>query len=168
MKKHIRLIVIVTVAALIIGLLLWRFWPHSFSSIMPLEEVRRFSASVSIRHNENGETVFYSYHFISSDPDCINYVAIEIITDILTASDYQQDFRNLIPWDSFKYGDIRLELTFSSKNPKYQPTYVNFYSDNTLTVSYKDSTPYYVFHPTNPEIYQELISLIQTYGIASQ
>ena len=165
MKKHIRLIVIVTVAALIIGLLLWRFWPHSFSYLTPLEEVRRFSAHLNIRR-EDGESIFSTSYYINSDPDRDGYVAIETIAGILTASDYQQDFRNLIPWDSFKYGDIRLELTFSSKNPKYQPTYVNFYSNNTLTVIYGNSPAYLTFHPTNPEIYQELISLIQTYGTA--
>ena len=99
MKKRIGLIITIIVAALIVCLLIWRFWPQSSSNLISVDEnsITSFSASAMIHHLENGQTRTDTYRI--DNPAQQGNEPGDII-EILATSRYQQDFRNLLPWSA--------------------------------------------------------------------
>ena len=169
MKKHIRLIIIVTVAALIIGLLLWRFWPHSFSYIMPLEEedVTFFAVSATIQRIENASPDTDRY-YASITGDCYRTEQMQGIMEILATSDYRQDLRNLLPWGrSIVEGDGNYDgrtvyLQFRVGEETGNSITVDFLSESFVAVQVGND-PFRIYHPTNPNTFDRLIEFIETH-----
>ena len=171
MKKHIRLIVIVTVAALIIGLLLWRFWPHPFSSIMPLEEenISFFDVIATIQQIENATPVTYSYKYHTSfTDDFYKTEEMQDIMEILATSDYRQDLRNLLPWGrSIVEGDGTYDgrtiyLQFLARKETGNSIAVHFVSESFVAVQVGND-PFRIYHPTNPNTFDRLIEYMETH-----
>ena len=81
-KRHTVLIVI---AALLASLLIWRFWPHSASFLLPDSEsvITSFFANATAFEFENGEHHFIRYAIEENDPPTED---MEALLDILKTS----------------------------------------------------------------------------------
>lgn len=166
MKKHIRLIVIVTVAALIIGLLLWRFWPHAFSYIFPLEvdKITSFDVWIPIENSDLSHRLS-GWH---ADPSWDETLpALQDVLDILAASDYNEDIRNLIPSPDIRAGigepgTINMIYSTRGRDPKFAQ--FQFLDSSTVIVTYSSDGMFFIYHLTNPETYDKLVEYIKTHG----
>ena len=166
MKKRI---IIITIITFVTCLLIWRFWPHSFSSIIPVDvnSVISFSACTSVAYVEDGEPYIDTYCLdISQQQDD----SIEEIIKILEASEYQQDYRNILPW-SIDYVDTdrnfdghTATLLFVFGNKKDDCISIQFLSRSIIIVSIREEPGFRIFHPTNPETLYDLVEYFQTYG----
>lgn len=170
MKKRLWLIITILIAVLIVGLLIWRFWPQPASSIMPVDEdsITSFSSNIKISHIENGQTVTDMYSINKTDFPCPEPGEI---LEILATSSYRQDFRNLLPWqadyiDADKNYDGRSVLmVFSLGNGKDEWIQVHFLTSTIIVVQEGDEDKLLVYHPTNRETLDELTEYFQTHGV---
>ena len=166
MKKRTVWIVI---AALLVSLLIWRFWPHSASILLPDSEsvITSFFANATAFEFENGEHHFIRYAIEENDPPTED---MEALLDILKTSRYQQDLRNLLPWgrdvvgSTSSNGDthwsITLDFCIGEQKPKL--LYIHFMGRKLVYVSTGNSSR--IYHPTNPEAIDALVEYLQTHG----
>ena len=161
MKKTIKLVLVVIVIALIACLLVWRFLPQSFSRILSidLDTVDGVSASVIVNQIANGQFDLADFSLDADDGS-----AGEII-DILSASSYRRDFRNLLPWgagsiDGGKdYDGQTVTVLFYNGTDTVS---VQFLGSGTMTVSNSQDGKLRIYHPTNPAAVDQLTGYIQS------
>lgn len=166
MKKRTVWIVI---AALLVSLLIWRLWPHSASFFLPDDEsaVTSFFASASAFEFENGEHHFISYTIEEKEQPTEN---MEALLNILKTSRYQQDLRNLLPWDQAVVGSTSsggdnhwsITLHFYTGEQKPELLYIHFMGESLVYVSSDDTSR--IYHATNPETLAALAEYLQTHG----
>ena len=170
MKKRIRLIIVIIICALAICLIIWRFWPQSFSRAISVDEnaIVRVSVHAMVNHFGIGPDTIDTYS-IDDLNQPINM--LEEIIEILNTSSYRQDFRNLLPWDldyvdGEKNQDGRI-VTVSFYMEKHKDDYaqIQFLSSSTIVVSSGGETGFRVYHPTNHETIDQLLEYIQTHGV---
>lgn len=158
------------VALLVIGLLIWRVWPNSPSSIIPVEKntITSFSSNVMINRIENGQTVTDVYSIHKSEAP---FEDPERILEILETSSYQQDLRNLLPWsvDSVgadkSYDGRNAVLVFSMGNQKDEWVEINYLSSGIIVVFVGGEDGCRIYHPTNEKTFDDLIKYYETYGV---
>lgn len=168
MKKRIGWIVVMLAAVLIGSLLAWRFWPRSFSDIVSIDEntVTDFSAGAMVQHLENGQSVTDTYDFAAFEEQSS---VIGEVLDILAASDYQQDFRNLLPWAAEtvdgdgNYDGCTVLLVFSDGYEKDDYVQIQFLSRSVMVVSVGGEDGFRVYHPTNDGTIDALADYIQAH-----
>ena len=166
MKKRLGLVVTIIVAVLIICLLVWRFWPHSSSDMISVNEstVTSFSAYGMFQNFEKGHCDLYS---INSPAPLSN--ESEEILEILATSKYRQDFRNLLPWgvdgvSSDKNYDghmVTLSLYFQDKEEYIE---FQFLSNSLVVVRTPKRRNMRIYHPTNSETLDKLVEYLKTHG----
>ena len=166
MKKRIGLTIAIVIAVLIIGLIGWRFWPQSASSVMSVSEdtITSFAAYGMLDSFEMG---YYDLYSINS-PAPISNEPREIL-EILAMSKYQQDFRNLLPWGvdgvsadkNYDGNMVTLSLYFQDKQGYIE---FQFLSNSIVVVRTSDQPNMRIYHPTNRETMYELIAYLQTHG----
>ena len=95
MKARIWLLVTIIAIALVAILLIWRFCPLSFSNTVSIGEnsISGFSAIATVSRIENGEPKTDTYRIDGT----AQQITPQKIIEILSASSYRQDFRNLLP-----------------------------------------------------------------------
>ena len=165
MKKKISLIAAIVLAALIICLLTWRFWPKSTAGLLSISEddIIGFSASAMVVRLENGQSYTDMYRIDDIDPD--------EVMDILSASGYQQDLRNLLPWtiDSVgsdkNYDGDTVSLYFYAGPGADRNVEIQFLSSSIVAVSYDGISGYQIYHPTNRNTKDKLVEYLKTYGV---
>ena len=165
MKKRIISIVF---AILVIGTLAWRFWPHSFSEVTPVEKeaVLGFSGGAIIQKMENGQIYQDTYQLDIHEPQDDR---VGEILELLTSSDYRQDFRNLLPWDigsvgadkNFDGRTVTTLFTWGSEKDHYIS--IQFLSPTVVAVSI-GGEEFRVYHPTNKQVLSDLVAYLQTNG----
>ena len=166
MKKRIGLIVL---AVIVVCTLAWRFWPHSFLEVMPVQEeaVFGFSSGAIIQQMGNGEIYQDHYQLDIHEPQDDR---VGEILEILVASNYRQDFRNLLPWGVSSVGadknfDGRTVTTlFTLGNEKDDYISIQFMSPTIIAVSI-NGEDFRVYHPTNRQVFDDLAAYLQTNGI---
>ncbi len=166
MKKRMIIIAVIT---LVVSLLVWRLWPCSFTGAMSVDRdsVSGFHTDAMVRHFENGESITERYQIDLPDPE---NGSLEEIFQILGQSGYQQDFRNLLPWgiDSVgsdsNYDGRTLILTFVLGNEKDAGVDIHFLSSSLVCVSGSNFSGYRIYHPTNPELLDNLIAYLQAHA----
>jgi len=157
------------VALLVISLLIWRVWPNSPSSVIPINvnAVTSFSSNVMIHSLENGQTRTDVYSI--NKPESSGKEPGDIL-DILATSSYQQDFRNLLPWkaayiDADKNYDGRnAVLVFSMGYNKDEWVEINYLSSGIIAVFVGWEDGYCIYHPTNEKTFDALIEYFATHG----
>ncbi len=167
MKKRIGLIIAIVIAVLIIGLLGWRFWPQSASSVMPVSEdtITSFAAYGMLDSFEMGCCDLYSINSpapISNEPG-------EIL-EILAMSKYQQDFRNLLPWGvdgvsadkNYDGNMVTLSLYFQDKQGYIE---FQFLSNSIVVVRTSNQPNMRIYHPTNSAAFEKLVEYLKTHGV---
>ena len=170
MKKRIGLIITIIVAALIICLLVWRFWPHSSSSLISVDEnaVTSFSAYAMVHRFENGQTYTDTYHIERTEQQ--GYALGEIV-EILATSGYQQDFRNLSPRgvDSVgsdkNYDGRTVTLSFYTDSRTDEYVDIQFLGKSIIAVSYEGKSGFRIYHPTSHKVIDNLVEYLQTHGV---
>ena len=123
MKKRIGIIVTAFIISLVVGLLIWRFVPHSAAHLMKIDEsaFTGVSGSAMVNRFEDGVSYIDTYQLEHTPQQSDGFGAL---MEILATSRYRPDFRNLLPWDldslsSGKNYDGRIvSLVFSAENQK--------------------------------------------------
>ena len=147
---------------IVASLLAWRFWPHTVSSIFPVD-VDLFN-SISVEMDVYWPT--FEPFGISDDR---HNISVGEVLEILNESSYQNDFRNLIPLGEDKFiennksdsGNVR--LVFVTRNP---PKTGSLDEDNTVVVYFLNSKTImvgayggfarYIYHLTSDSVYNKM------------
>ena len=168
MKKRLGLVIIIIVALFIIGLLVWRFWPQSFSDRMSFDKnaVTGLDAFADVQRFEGGQSYTDTYRI---DNEEYQESAPGEILDILATSSYQPDFRNLLPWDidsvdADKNYDGRTVNVYLYCGDRY--IHLMFLSESMVVVNTRENSGMRVYHPTNSETMNKLVEYLQTNGTA--
>ena len=169
-KKRIRMFIMIILIAFVIGLVIWRFWPHSFFNAISVKEnsIDRVSVHAMINRFETEQDTIDTY-LIDDINQPINM--LDEIIEILSASNYRQDFRNLLPWgldyvDADKNYDGRtVTVSFYMGNHKDEYTQIQFLSSSIIVVSTGGKTGFRVYHPANIKTIDQLVEYLQTYGV---
>ncbi len=165
-----RRIVAVIVIALVICLLWWRFWPQSFSDVISVDEnsIVSYSVAAMVKHLENGQSHTDTYRIETTELK--DNVPNEIM-EILSSSDYRQDFRNLLPWDldyvdaDKNYDGRIITVYLYTGNQKDEYIQIQFLSKSIVAVSGGGKSGLRIYHPINREIIDLLTEHLQTNGI---
>ena len=170
MKKRIWLIMAAIVIALIICLLIWRFYPQSSSSLMPIDKNTVTDLSAIAYILRFGDTQTHSDTYRIDNPYPQSTELGEII-EILATSNYQQDFRNLLPWgidtvDSDKNYDGRtVTLIFFFQNAENEYMEIMFQSNSLMWIRTEEHPNLRIYHPTNSATLDKLVEYLQTHGV---
>lgn len=166
MKKKTALI---AAAVLIIALSagIWRFWPHSLSSVISVEKsaVSGIACSVCAFGVENGKPYSNGYTLSEQSPQEDGFGEI---LEILDSSNYRRDFRNLLPWsiDSVGSDDTGLSavvvLVWGSR--ANESCVMSMQGGNMIAVSSGAESGLKVYHPTNREMLNALAEYLQAHG----
>lgn len=170
MKKRIGLIITIIITALILCLLIWRFWPQSAFDLVSANEnsITSFSAYAMVSRFENGQSYTDTYRI---DNTKLQDNASSEIIEILATSSYQQDFRNLLPWgiDSVSsdknYDGCTVTLSFYSETAEKEYFEIQFLSSSIAVVTSAKHPGYRIYHPTNHETINRLIEYLQAHGV---
>ena len=164
MRKRISFIIKMVVVALIVGLIIWRFWPQSASHLMPVDEnaVTGFAALALVGNGlaDNEEYRIDSSEQLGNEPG-------EIV-EILATSNYRPDFRNLLPWgvtkvnSGRKYDGYTVFLDYLYAENKYIS--VTFFSSSTLIITTDEYSRMRIYHPTNSETLDKLVEYLKTHN----
>lgn len=164
MRKKIAVIVAVV---LIICLLGWRFWPHSFSTVISVEKntLTNIACHVSVMGVEKGKPFINTYMLSELSPQDTDF---EKIVEILDSSDYCQDFRNLLPWkiDSVGANNTNLSATVVLVwgNGENESCFISLYDRSVISISFENEAGLRVYHPTNRKMLKTLAEYLQTHG----
>ena len=156
--------------AFAVYLVIWRFWPNSFSNTISVNEnsIDRVSIHAMVNHFGMGQDTIDTY-LIDDLNQPINM--LEEIIDILNTSSYRQDFRNLLLWDldyvdaDKNYDGRTVTVSFFTKNPKDECAQIQFLSSSIIVVSSGRKTGFRVYHPTNRKTMDQLLEYVQMHGI---
>ena len=156
--------------ALAIYLVIWRFWPNSFSNTISVNKNSIDSVSVHAMVNHFGiEQDTIDTYLIGENEQQVN--TLEEIIEILATSSYRQDFRNLLLWDldyvdaDKNYDGRTVTVSFFTEKPKDECAQIQFLSSSIIVVSSGDKTGFRVYHPTNHKTIDQLLEYIQTHGV---
>ncbi|HBR07481.1 MAG TPA: hypothetical protein DD735_01140 [Clostridiales bacterium] len=166
MKKRVA---VIAAAALIIGLLVWRFWPHSLSSVICVEKsvVTNIACSASIGGVENGKPYINSYTLSELSPQDDGF---EEIMEILDSSNYRQDFRNLLPWSIDNIGSdgakelLAADVVFVWGSGENESCFMSMHGESMIAVSSGTESGLKVYHSTNREMLDTLAEYLKTHG----
>lgn len=168
MKKRIGLIITVLTIALVICLLTWRFWPQSFSNLMGVDEnaITSCSAYAMVGRLEDGG---FTDTYELNDEELDEKVYQEFVK-ILATSNYQQDFRNLLPWgidnvsSDKNYDGKLITVSFFTKDAGKEYFGIKFMSSSIVVVRTAEHPGMRIYHPTNHETIDKLVAYLQTHG----
>lgn len=170
MKKHIGKIITAVILLLIVGLLIWRFWPRSSSAIIAMDEsaITDYSATAMVGRFEGGQSYTDTYRVDNVDSKPGDPGAL---LEILATSGYRPDFRNLLPWgiDSVSsdrnYDSRTVLLSFYAHNLEEEIS-IHFLSPSIIAVNTNNESGMCIYHPANRETLDALVTYIQENGYA--
>lgn len=168
MKKQIGSIIAIIVAVLIVCLLVWRIWPQSSATVISIskDSIASFSVSGMFQNFETGNCDFYTIN--SSSPICNEP---KEVMEILAASKYQQDFRNLLLWGvdgvsadkNYDGRTVTLCLYYNSEGSKYIE--FQFLSKSIVVVRTAEQANMRIYHLINTTTFDKLVEYVQTNGV---
>lgn len=172
-KKRIGLVVFIALIAIVVCFLIWRSWPHTFSELISLDEdsVTSFWTEATVRNFESEQSFDDTFYRI--DIEKTQNSTLEKILEILNTSKYQQDYRNLLPWDldmvepDQKYDGNVVQLCFVWGNEPDEFGYITFLSSGIITVLVGEETEFRVYHPTNHDTIHNLVEYLKMHGTAT-
>ena len=156
-------------AILVILLVGWRLWPHSFAKVILVEPdaVTGLACNGAISGIESDGTPFiHSYGLQGLSADDEEFGAI---LEILKSSQYRQDFRNLLPWpitsvDSDGSYDGKSANGFLVWGTSEQETCYLSFGGGSVTASLGSEAGLLVYHPTDSDLLSRLVDYIQQHG----
>lgn len=164
-KKILKIVA----AVLLITLIGWRLFPHSLSAVIPVgqDAVTHFSctATVSVIKDEEAGFDIYKMDSLTSQDTCMRE-----IWEILLSSDYRQDFRNALPWNIERtepdknYDGRAVNLIFSWGSGADESCLITFNSKSMIAVDKGVNSGFQIYHPTNPNLFDDLIKYLKLHG----
>lgn len=170
MKKRIGLIAVITAITIVVCLVIWRLWPHTLSDLIYLDEdsVTSLWTQANVRNFESEKSFDDTYYSI--DITSQQNSNLREILEILDTSDYQQDFRNLLPWDVItvhpdkNYDGTTVQLQYVWGNGSDEYVSITFLSSSIITVFEGGESGFRIYHPTNQETIYDLVEYLKTNG----
>ena len=166
MKKRITIGLIFVI---IICLFAWRFWPHSLSNLLPLSQdiITGVSGYANISDVQNGKAFIDSYEIAHN---AVKDGELQEILMILDSSDYQQDFRNILPWsidqvDAGKnFEGYTVNLVFTWGDETNASVNMMFLSKNIVVVDTGTESGFRIYHPVNKDVLGNLVEYLKVHG----
>lgn len=166
MKKRI---VVIALIVIVVSLLIWRLWPNSFSHVIPLDDnsAIHLSAFVIVGGMRNGQPYNDIYRLEIPQSET---ASLGDVLEMLDASAYRQDYRNLLPWgvdfvDSGGSNDKKsVSLFFDWGTEGDQRVNINFLGSSVVSASSSEASGFRIYHPTNREVLYDLAEYVQTHG----
>lgn len=165
-KSKKKLFVLSIAALFVIILLCWRLIPRSLNDMLHIDEktVNSLYSSVTISRITDGKPYFDIYELNSVE---VNDEDFHAIMKILSDSGYRPDFRNLLPWSKSSLtpdhmndeGTAYISLVCGEKVEDF---YCLYFYDNDFMAFDKDG--FLIYHPTDPDICEQLVSYIKEHG----
>ncbi|MBE6885245.1 MAG: hypothetical protein E7487_11695 [Ruminococcaceae bacterium] len=170
MKKRAGFVVIVALTAIVFCFLGWRLWPHTFSALTSFDEnsVASFWIQAVVRQYEDEQAYNDTYYCIDVEQPQDN--KLDEILKILNTSNYQQDYRNLLPGDidtvhpDKNYDGNTVELCYAWGSEPDEYISVRFLSSSTIAVFIGGESGLHIYHPTNHETLYHLVEYLKVHG----
>lgn len=162
-RRPVKVKIGIAIAVLLFSALLtWRFYPRSFTDIIPedVSSALQIGAAGSVGDVINGQPVMNGYSFsVSRDDQKIFAEIIELLSD----TRYRPDFQNLLPWkaDNMSSGSMRsviVMFTFSAEDAFS----LSFIGDGLVGLGSKEG--YSVYHMPDDTTLNKLVDMLQRYG----
>ena len=164
LKNKSRKIVYLIIAVLLIAACIWRFWPHSFTEILPLdqEKLTGLHSHCVIVGIADGGLQMDTYLLDLSRTD----EGFAEVLKNLAASKYRQDFRNILGSDGFTHygGTNTIYLQLRSDESSSESVYLVFLSDKLCSLISADGSGSVLYHPSDRSLYGRLAEYIQQNG----
>ena len=169
MKKNILILCWYVFGLLFAILIGWRMWPRSLSDIIPVDKasIISFSATASIGGIKNGEPHSDIYNMNSDQTDS---EVLQEILELLDSSAYRADYRNFLHGyiDSVEadnnYDGRVFFVVLEGGNNKEEYVEIQFLSNSLIVVQQDNDSDLMIYHPTNRNVLDSLISHIQENG----
>ncbi len=156
MKKWKNWLVFGAVVLLLGGVAAWRLWPWSLESVMSLEKpVDRVSGFLQDWTWEAGLADSPQYTLESENPE--DFAGL---MEILRESGYQEDFRNLLPWDSGLSSHSAQWLSVTAFVDGEEPDCCSITLLGQEACRINDRRA----HPTDGQLFQRLADYLRTHG----
>ena len=168
MRKHIKKIVIILLAAIVLCACLWRLLPHSFADIISVDEsaISSLACTANISGlNNDSEPFIDNYELQALTDGSKDFTAI---IDLLNRSEYQKSFQNLLPWaitsvrSSGSSMNANIFLTWGSTEK--ETCFLTVLGDGKVVVSLGKSNGFFVYHATDHSMLEQLVNYIQENG----
>ena len=168
MRRHVKIGVAGLLALLVLGLALWRLWPHSLARVIPAEEsaVTSLACAASISSlGEDGGPRIEQYQLQALTRDDAAFTAV---MEILTSCEYRQDFRNLLPWAVTSFhseGGRSAQVFLVWGGETVETCHLVFTSDGQVVVSQGSDDGFQVYHAAKDGVLDRLVDYLQEYGV---
>lgn len=164
--KKLGIILVALVVVVAAGFGIWRLWPHSFQSMMGVEEANIASIDCLTSHlgvYEESEDKSGTYKMDALTPESPEFA--EVI-GLLSKGKFRQDFRNLLTGvGSVGVDGIALNVIIVfEENGAEGSQVLTLFGDGTVVVNSKAGNGGKVYHLTHKELVQEIATYIQAKG----
>lgn len=169
MKRKCIKTAIIIFGLLFVTLFGWRMRPHSLSDMISVDKasITSFTASARVGKIKDGESYFSIYDMNSHET---NDEILQEILEILDASAYRADYRNLLPWRIDSVGNDKnydgrvYTVVLGWGNDKEDYVEIQFLSNSIIAVKQESDSEFMIYHPTNRNVLDSLIAHIQENG----
>ena len=168
MRKRIKKIVIILLAAIVLCACAWRLLPHSFSDILSVDEsaVISLACTATISGLDEAGTACIDTYALQALPD--GSKDFTAIIEILNQSEYRQSFQNVLPWaiTSVSSGGSSMQATIflTWGNTEKEACLLAFPGDGKVVVSLRKSNTLLVYHATDRSMVERLVAYVQENG----
>ena len=168
MRKHIKKLTIILLAATVLCACVWRLLPHPFADIISVDESAILSlactANISGLNNDS-EPFIDHYELQALTNGSKNFTDI---IDLLNQSEYQQSFRNLLPWAITSVhssgSSINANIFLTWGNAEKETCLLTVLDDGKVVVSPGKSNGLFVYHATDRSMLEQLVNYVQENG----
>ena len=168
MGKHIKKIVIILLAAIVLFACVWRLLPHSFADIISVDESTIISLACTATINgldEDGTAFIDTYELQALTNGSKDFTAI---IDILNQSEYQQSFQNLLPWAITSASSSNISMNanifLTWGNTEKETCFLTVLDDGKVVVSLGKSNGLFAYHVTDSSMLEQLVNYMQENG----
>ena len=167
MKKYFKIILPIVVGLIVVFIVVWRLWSHSFDDVISVKEstVTGITCSVSVAGaKESGTPSVDSYQLQGLDKEDEEF---DEVLDVLKNTKYRQGFRNLLPW-------FKTEDTSESKNSvlvylvwgdsESDNCSLTFLENGKVLVDSGSSDGLKVYYTIDDSVSDKLIAYVQEHG----
>ena len=168
MRKHIKKLVIILLAVIVLCACAWRLLPHSFADLLSVDESALISlaCTANISGLDEAGTPFIDTYTLQALPD--GSKDFTAIIEILNQSEYRQSFQNLLPWaiTSVSSGgsSMNANIFLTWGNTEKEACLLVFPGDGNVAVSLGDSNELLVYHASDHSILEQLVDYVQENG----
>lgn len=159
-KKWLTIGLFGLLAVILVVALCWRFWAHPLSRFLPLEqkEIDRISVACIWDPPESGEVPLEPNLEAGTVAVSAGQPGYAELLDILDRSRFQQDFRNLLPWQVKLSAGINepidlLDVRFMWEDNTADG--INFWNSGLAEVDIEKGG-FLFLHPVDSQTFQEL------------